>query len=126
MTKQRSKTKRPQTDAQFSVRLSPEALAYFQDMHHAYAEWAGAGAHSNYANLEGFLSALLEGYPTLCMKYDDALESIERQGADLKFLAAKLAEAGGDEYRVVSVDEVRRRMAAGGGMAAPKGGGLPN
>ena len=127
MTKQRSKKQRQrQTDAQFSVRLSPEALAYFQDMHHAYAEWAGAGAHSNYANLEGFLSALLEGYPTLCMKYDDALESIERQGDDLKYLAAKLAEAGGEIFRVIPVDEARRRMAAGGGGMAPAGGGLPN
>ena len=64
LTKQRSKRPRQKTDAQFTVRLSPEARAYFEDMHHAHAEWAGAGAHSKtYAKLRGFLERAARGLP---------------------------------------------------------------
>ena len=129
LAKQRSKKQRQrQTDAQFTVRLSPERLAYFQEMHAEHSKWSVAQhSHPGFASLEAFLSDVLESYVSLCAQYEDALDSIERQGVDLKFLAAKLAEAGGEQYRVVSVDEVRRCMAAGGGGMAPAGGGeLPN
>lgn len=120
--KQRSKR-------QVTVRLSPEAIAYFKDMHAQHSEWAVAHSRPGYASLGAFLSDVLEGYPTLCAGCDDALESIERQGADLRFLTEALKAAGGETYEVVSVDEARRRAAASGGMAPPKGGGgggLPN
>ena len=115
MTKQRSKTKRPQTDAQVTVRLAPELLAYFKDMHVQHSAWAAAHSRPGFASLRAFLGDVLEGYPTLCAGYDEALESIERQGADLLFLTSALKAAGGESFEVVSVDEARRRMAATGG-----------
>ena len=109
--KQRSKR-------QVTIRLSPEMLAYFKNLHVQHSDWAAANSQPGFASLGDFLGDVLDGYPALCAAYDEALESIKRQGADLVFLAAALKAAGGEEYQVVSIDEARLRM------AAPKGGGL--
>ena len=93
----------------------PKMLAHFKNLHVQHSDWAAANSQPGFASLGDFLGDVLDGYPALCAAYDEALESIKRQGADLVFLAAALKAAGGEEYQVVSIDEARLSR------AGPKG-----
>ena len=74
-------TKQRKTDAQLTVRLSPEILAHFKRIHDVHSDWAAANSHPSFASLEDFLSNVLEAYPILCQKHEEALDAIERMAA---------------------------------------------
>ena len=105
MGKQRKQKQRRKYEQQFTVRMDGELAAWFEDQ----ARVCG------YSGLPEFLQKAVDGFPSLAACYAQAMESVERQGRDLRFLADQLEAAGGPVYEVIDEDELRRREAARSG-----------